>query len=190
MRSAETITEILEAHGDDAAICIDRLVPLLHSELRRQAHFQLRRLRPGETFCTTLLVHEAYLKLVGRESASWRDRAHFLAASAQAMRHILVDAARQRATARRGSGQRALTLPTDPQGTDPHAADVLEVHRALERLARIDERMCRVVECRFFAGMTEEETGVAVGVSSRTVHRDWLRARAWLKRELAGGGPC
>ncbi len=155
MRSAETITEILETHGGNAADCIDRLVPLLHSELRRQAHFQLRRLRPGETFCTTLLVHEAYLKLVGRQRASWRDRAHFLAASAQAMRHILVDAARHRATARRGSGQRALTLSTDPPGADPHAADVLEIHRALERLERIDERMCRVCECRFFAGMTE-----------------------------------
>jgi len=189
MQATETITQILEAHSDDAAVCIDRLVPLLHSDLRRLAHFQLRRMRPGETFCTTLLVNEAYLKLVGRESAPWRDRAHFLAASAQAMRHILVDAARQRVTARRGSGQQIMTLSADPEGNDSHAADVLEIHHALERLTRIDERLCRVVECRFFAGMTEDETSTALGVSSRTVHRDWLRARAWLKRELTASEP-
>ena len=181
----EAITEILKSHGTDAAACIDRLVPLLHDHLRRLAHFQLLRLRPGETFCTTLLVNEAYLKIVGNQRAAWRDRAHFMAASAQAMRHILVDAARKRVTARRGSGRPVEPLLADPVGSEAHAADVLEIHAALEALARIDERLCKVVECRFFAGMTEEETGLALGVSSRTVHRDWLRARAWLKRKLA-----
>jgi RNA polymerase sigma factor (TIGR02999 family) len=184
-RPTENITRILEEHREDATACIHRLVPLMHQHLRRLAHFQLRRLQPGETFCTTVLVHEAYLKIVARERAPWRDRAHFLAASAQAMRHILVDAARQRLTARRGAGQAAEPLVAEPT-IDAHAADVLEIHRALEGLARIDERLCRVVECRFFAGMTDEETGVALGVSARTVHRDWLRARAWLKRDLAG----
>ncbi len=103
----EDITQILKDHRDDATACIDRLIPLVHEHLRHLAHFQLRRLPPGETFSTTVLVHEAYLKIVGRERAPWSDRAHFLAASAQAMRHILVDAARQRFTARRGSGRKA-----------------------------------------------------------------------------------
>lgn len=185
------ITALLRAHRRGEAGSLERLMPHLYGGLRRLARRQLRRLRPGDTLDTTALVHEAYLKMVAGD-ASWRERAHFLAAAAQAMRHVLVDAARQRAADKRGGGRLPITLKEGALATRHHALDVLAVEQALGRLRELDERMCRVVECRFFAGMTEEETGEALGVSWRTVHRDWLRARGWLRvqlgREPAAGG--
>ena len=173
----------LTACRTGAPEAIDRLVDALYPDLRRIASAQLRRLRPGRTLDTTSLVHEAYLKMV--RSGEFADRAHFLAASAQAMRHILVNAARRKLAGKHGGGRDA--DPLDDRDLAVERAqyeEILDVGEALERLGKLDERLCRLVECRFYAGMTEEETAVALGVSDRTVRRDWLRARAWLKVEL------
>ena len=184
MDASEDITKLLNRRRDDGTPCVDELLPLVYPQLRRLAHSQLRRLRPGQTLGTTVLVNEGYVKIFGGRKTSWRDRGHFLAASAQAMRHILVDAARRRVTERQGSGKDPLPLLVEPAGHEANPADVLEVNRTLNNLAKFDQRLCRVVECRYFAGMTEEETASALNISARTVHRDWLRARAWLKRAL------
>ena len=162
---------------------INGLVDLLYSELQRIARAQLRRLRPGRTLNTTGLVHEAYVKMIG--ASDFADRTHFLSASARAMRHILVNAARRKLAEKHGGGKEADSL----EGLQVAAAaarfeEILEIGQALERLEQLDERLCRVVECRFYSGMTEEETAHALDVSDRTVRRDWLRARAWLKQEL------
>lgn len=162
---------------------IGRLVESLYPELRRIARARLRQLRPGRTLDTTGLVHEAYLKLV--RSGEFADRAHFLAASARAMRHILVNAARRKLAQKHGGGREPDSLADrEPVDESAQFVEILEVGEALERLRRIDERLCRLVECRFYAGMTEEETAAALEVSDRTVRRDWLRARVWLKQEL------
>ncbi len=183
--STTPITELLAAFNDGNREAMERLLPLLYDDLRRLAHFQLRRWQAGQTLDTTSLVHEAYLKLIDREGSSWRDRGHFLAATAQAMRHILVDAARSRLTAKRGAGQTPITLNDDGFADEQdHAFQVLMIDQALEQLKDIDPRICRVVECRVFAGLTEKETGEALGISARTAHRDWLRARGWLRRHL------
>ncbi len=186
-RARPEVTQLLRAHQEGESDAMERLVPLIYDHLRRLAHFELRRVKPGKTFDTTVLVHEAYLRLVDREGASYRDRGHFFAASAKAMRHILVDAARRRLAAKRGGGQEPTTLDEGLVAQDAHALNVLAVDEAMERLGALDERLCRVVECRFFAGLTEEETAEVIGVSARTVHRDWLRARGWLRRHLGSG---
>lgn len=162
---------------------VDRLAEALYPELRRIAHAQLRRLRPGRTLDTTSLVHEAYVKMIGADD--FADRSHFLAASARAMRHILVNAARRRLAEKHGAGLDPVSLDGREVAAEraPYE-EILDVGEALERLRALDERLCGVVECRFYAGMTEEETAIALTVSDRTVRRDWLRARAWLQREL------
>ena len=182
------VTELLIAHraGDDHAL--DRLVPLVYDDLRRLARRQLRGRQPNQTLDTASLVNEAYLRLVDHTRASWRDRGHFLAVSAMAMRQIVVDHARRRTRAKRGGGQAVVSLETrhDPGLGD--AGLVLEVDLALKKLAAADERMARVVECRYFAGLTDEETAAALGVSVRTAQREWFKARAWLRRELGASG--
>jgi RNA polymerase sigma factor (TIGR02999 family) len=172
-----------EASPDPAAMRLDALNERLYPELIRLARAQLRRLRPGMTLDTTALVHEVYLKF--QRDMEFLDRAHFLAASARAMRHILVNAARDRMAAKRGGGSVAVSLdPAAGLGDSPAALEVLQIGLALEGLAMIDARLCEVVECRFFAGMTEAETAEAMQVSERTVRRHWLRARAWLRDAL------
>lgn len=186
MLQSTHITKILRAHAQGDGEAFGRLLPLIYDHLRNLARL-VRARSPAGSLETTGLVHEAYLRLVDQKRPSWRDRAHFFAASAQAMRHVLVDAARRRLTAKRGGGAPEETLDDDfrlLEVSAEHAAEVLAVDRALDCLRQLDERMCRVVECLFFAGMTENEAASALGVSARTVHRDWLRARAWLKREL------
>jgi RNA polymerase sigma factor (TIGR02999 family) len=181
--AASSVLAALTAAREGEPAAIDQLVEALYPDLRRIARAQLRRLRPGRTLDTTSLIHEAYVKLV--RGAEFADRAHFLAASARAMRHILVNAARRKLAEKHGGGR-------DPDSLDGREladereqyAEILDIGRALERLRELDDRLCRLVECRFYAGMTEEETAVALGVSDRTVRRDWLRARAWLKQEL------
>jgi RNA polymerase sigma factor (TIGR02999 family) len=180
--SSVEITTLLAAHREGDRAAYDRLVSLLYDELRRLARRERRRLRPGDTLNTTSLVHEAYAKLSGG-AAAWEDTAHFLAASAKAMRHILVDAARARLSAKRGSGN-VVALPPDVAGERRQAEEVIAVNDAIAKLTQLDERLGSVVECRFFAGMTEEETARVLGVTSRTVRRDWFRARGWLRREL------
>jgi len=167
----------------DAAAAAE-LVPLYYADLHRLA----RRVRFGapvdDTLQTTALIHEAYLKLC--RTPRWNDRAHFLRASALAMRQVLVDDARSRLTQRRGEGQAALSLD-DVDGGElaVHSDDsVVALDEALAQLAQIDPRLARVVECRYFGGYTDDETAAALGVTARTVQRDWLRARAWLYQQL------
>jgi RNA polymerase sigma factor (TIGR02999 family) len=160
------------------------LVPLVYEELRRIARRQLRSERPDHTLTTTALVHESYLKLRDQHHALFSDRAHFLAVAAQAMRRILIDYAREHRAARHGGNFQRVEL-VDAVGTAAEDSEtLLAVHEALTRLERLDLRQSRVVECRFFGGMTEQDIASALGVTERTVRRDWTKAKAWLYAEL------
>ena len=144
----------------------------------------------ARTIDTTGLVHEAYLKLVDQTRAEYRDRSHFFAVAARAMRQILVDEARRRSAGKRGGGVAAVTLEEDRHGGVSADADfLLSLEEALQSLGRLDPRLPRVVECRFFAGLSEEETADALGISTRTVQRDWMRAKAWLREEMGPPPP-
>ena len=160
----------------------EALLPLLYSDLRRLARRTRWQFSAGETLQTTALVHEAYLKL--RSSTGFNDRQHFLRAAAIAMRHILVNLARDATAQKRGSGAVHVSLDEAPEMPAESAGNLLEVDAALSRLRAVSERLADVVECRFFAGYSEEETAAALGVSDRTVRRDWIKARAWLQLEL------
>lgn len=176
------MTRLLAAARQGEAEAMGRLMALVYEELRAVARRQLRRWRPGQTLDTTALVHEAYLKLVDPVGASWQDRAHFLSVAGVAMRHILVDAARRRMAKKRGGeGFRVPLeeLPGEPQAGD-RAVEILALDEALNSLAACNERLCRLVELRYFAGLTEEETAQTLGTSERTVRRDWRKARAFL----------
>jgi RNA polymerase sigma factor (TIGR02999 family) len=186
---ADRITELLIAAGRGREGAFDELFPLLYEPLRRSARRKLAGERVGHTFSTTDLVHEAYLKLVRLDRIEWQGRAHFLAIAAQVMRNVLVDHALRRNARKRGGGAKA--PDQQPEGLaleEASGSDLLAVHRALQRLEAIDARQSRVVECRFFAGMSVEETAEALGVSPASVKRDWTVARAWLNRELAAAG--
>lgn len=178
------ITRLLQAHYEGDRAAFDRLVPLVYDRLRRIAHGQLANRRRGATLDTTSLVHEAYMQLVEETGVAWQDRSHFFAISARAMRRILVDYARERTAKKRGGGKPDLTLEPERLGVEQQAEQVLAIDRALESLAGFNERLARLVECRYFAGMTEEESAEALGISLRTAQRDWTRARAWLQKEL------
>jgi RNA polymerase sigma factor (TIGR02999 family) len=182
-----SIPELLRDSREGRPEALDRLVPLVYDELRLVARRQLRRERPEHTLGTTGLVHEAYLRLVGQSQMDWRDRTHFFAIAARVMRRVLVDYARRRGAQKRGAGQRAASLDElDELGAvvDEQAEMLVALDDALARLSELDERQCRVVECRFFAGFTEDETAEMLGVSARTVRNDWVKARAWLYQEL------
>jgi RNA polymerase sigma factor (TIGR02999 family) len=183
---ASNVTELLIAHRDGTPGAFDRLVPLVYEDLRRIARVQLRRVRPGDTLDTGALVNEAYLRLVDQSRATWRDRGHFFAVSAIAMRQIVVDHARRRARLKRGGDIAIVPFDDVQEPGMREAAHVIEIDLALKKLAKIDERLARVVECRYFAGLTEEETAAALEVSVRTAQREWFKARAWLRVELAG----
>jgi RNA polymerase sigma factor (TIGR02999 family) len=181
---SENVTELLIAHGEGRFGALEQLIPLVYDDLRRAARAQLRRRTPGQTLDTTGLVHEAYLRLVDQSRASWRNRGHFLAVSSMAMRQILIDHARRRQRLKRGGAAAPVTLD---EAADPASVDadrLLQLDLALNKLADTDPRLVRIVECRYFAGLTEEETAEAVGVSMRTAQREWFKARAWLRREL------
>jgi RNA polymerase sigma factor (TIGR02999 family) len=181
---AHDVTELLLAHGRGEAGAFDRLVSLVYEDLRRIARAQLRRLPPGQTLGATALVHEAYLKLVDHTRAHWQDRGHFLAVSATAMRQILIDYARGRRREKRGGGLERTPLDENRVAVADEAERMLALDLALQKLALEDPRLVRVVECRYFAGYSEQETAAAMGVSLRTAQRDWLRAKAWLREAL------
>lgn len=187
---ASDFTALLLAHGRGDSAAFDQLVGLVYDDLRRVARGQLRRLRPGDTLDTTALVHEAYLRLVDQSRAQWKDRGHFLAVSAKAMRQILIDYARGRTRKKRGAGEVPVQLDEVSVGVNDQAHDLLEIDDALQRLAREDPRLVHVVECRYFAGYSEQETAEAMGVSLRTAQREWLRARAWLRAALTHPVPA
>jgi RNA polymerase sigma factor (TIGR02999 family) len=185
MDASQSVTELLAlaAAGDRGAL--DRAFPLVYDELRLLARRQLRREPQGHTLSSTGLVHEAYLRLVDRSHGVWVDRMHFLAIAATAMRRILVDHARRHHAARRGGGAPPVMLETiDAVAVDDRADLLVNLDEALERLALLDARQARVVECRFFGGLTAEETAEALGIAVRTVKRDWAKARSWLYQEL------
>lgn len=180
------ITRLLHAHRSGDRDAFDALVPLVHEELRGMARRQLRRLRSGETLDSVALVNETYLRLVGETPLDWQDRAHFFGVAARVMRWIVVDHARGRLAQKRGVGAAPVTLDPELAAAPGDVESVLAVNRAVELLQEFNERLARVVECRFFGGMTEGETAEALGISERSVQRDWKQARAWLHRALAG----
>lgn len=187
MRQSEMTADLSSAPESEEAY-INELFPLVYDELRRMAHWQLRgELRP-KTLDTTGLVHEVYLKLTRTTRGPVPNRRYFLGAAARAMRQVLVDAARRRRTRKRGGDQRRLELDEAEIAVDEFAAELIDLDRAVERLAIEHPRPARVVECRFFGGLSVEETGETLDVSARTVKSDWALARAWLQRELDGGG--
>jgi RNA polymerase sigma factor (TIGR02999 family) len=164
---------------------VDALFPLVYDELSRIAHRQLGRFRPGETLNTSALVHDAYLRLVDQTHAGWADRAHFFATAARAMRFIVVDYARQRSAEKRGGGASLLRLDEVDVPIQEQAGLLVGLDETLTRLATVDARMAKIVELRFFGGLTEVETAEVLGVTDRTVRREWLKAKAWLHCELS-----
>jgi RNA polymerase sigma factor (TIGR02999 family) len=163
----------------------DRLFEVAYRQLHRLAHNRIRVSGPQVTLDTTGLVHETYLKLAGGSVAACRDSEHFLAVAACAMRHVMIDFARRRLASKRGGERRDLTLDTERFAVDDQAEQLFEMNRQLERLAAEDSRLVQVIECRFFAGMSEPETAAALGTSVSTVQRDWVRARAWFATHCA-----
>ncbi|HKY98001.1 MAG TPA: ECF-type sigma factor [Gemmatimonadaceae bacterium] len=164
---------------------LDSLMPLVYEQLRAIAHHQLA-LRPeGGTLNTTGLIHEAYIKLVDQSRLTWNDRGHFFALASVAMRHILVDRARARLAGKRDGMLVRVTLDDDHVSADDQPDALLEINDAVDRLAAVEPRMAKIVECRFFGGLTDDETAVALGVTPRTVQRDWIKARMLLRRALA-----
>ncbi len=166
---------------------MDRLVALIYDELHAMAHRELDRWRPGQTLNTTGLIHETYLKLVDQPQAGWQDRTHFLSVAAVAMRHIVVDYARRRGAKKRAGGAHPIRLDESQVGVEVRIDEIIAVDEALTALAAANERLSKVVELRFFGGLTVEETAEVLGVSERTVKREWRKARAFLYRVLGEG---
>ena len=173
------------SRGDPRAV--SDLMPLVYDELRRLAASYIRRERPGQTLQATALVHEAYVRLIGERAQSFQNRTHFLAIAALSMRQILVQRARARKAAKRGGDPQRITLDEQlfaDRGGPQTAIDLIALDAALERLAALDERQARIVELRYFGGLSVEEAAEVLGISPATIKRDWTLARAWLKREL------
>ena len=189
--SGPEVTELLRRAREGDAGALDRVFPLVLEELRAVAGARLRGEAPGHTLQPTALVNEAYLKLAASPEVDWRDRAHFLAVAARAMRQVLVDRARRRKADKRGGGVRPATL-TDgsllASGQGPTAEELLALDAALDALGRIQPRLRQVIELRYFGGLADAEIGEVLGVTRRTVQRDWTKARAWLHAELGGSG--
>jgi RNA polymerase sigma factor (TIGR02999 family) len=188
--SQHEITRLLtDWRGGDRA-ALERLLPLVYDELHRLARHYLSRERPGHTLQATALVNEAYLRLVDQQKSDWQDRAHFFAVAARIMRHLLIDHARARRYAKRGGGAQQVSLEEGAAFTPEPSVDLLALDEALDRLAVIDERKVVIVELRYFSGLSVEETAEAMRLSEITVKREWLKAKAWLYRELnQGAGP-
>ena len=163
---------------------VDEVTALAYQELRAIAHRRLVARDHAGTLSTTALVHEAYLKLADQSRAGWRDQAHFLALASLAMRHVLVDRARERMALKRGGVRRQVTLNEDVVAVEDQPETLLQLDEALDRLSNVDPRLARVVECRFFGGLTESDTAATLGVTVRTVQRDWVKARVLLRRML------
>jgi RNA polymerase sigma factor (TIGR02999 family) len=187
------VTRILQAIGQGKADGAADLLAVVYAELHRIAAWQMASERPGHTLQPTALVHEAYLRLLGDPGVSWENRAHFFSAAGEAMRRILVDRARAKATDKRGGKAQRVPLdletPASQPPDDDGATDILALNDALSRLEKQDERMAAIVKLRFFAELTVDETATALNVSRRTVIRDWIAARAWLHEELTGTMP-
>ena len=192
-RDSETsaITDLLHAHAAGDAGALEQLLPRVYGELRRIARVRLRRERSAHTLAATDLVHEAYLKLLPVERVDWRSRAHFFAIASRAMRNVLVDHAVRRGAAKRGAGATLLAIEDAgaDAGREQPLEDLIALSEALGRLEQLDARQAQVVECRFFGGLSLEETAEALHTSAATVSRDWTFARAWLHNELTTTAP-
>jgi RNA polymerase sigma factor (TIGR02999 family) len=178
------VTQLLQGWRDGDGKALDALLPLVYKELRRLAHFQLRKERPDHTLQSAALVHEAYLRLAGIGALAWESRTHFFAIAGQLMRQILVDYARRHGAAKRGGSVCKVSLDDAMAASRGSDVDVVALHDALETLAKIDPRQSRVVELRFFAGLSLQEIAEVLEVGPATVQRDWTAARAWLHREM------
>ncbi len=185
--SAAEVTKLLQAWGQGQQEALDELLPIVHQELRRLARRYMFGERVGHTLQTTALVNEAYLRLVNSRRVNWQNRAHFLAISAQLMRRILVDSARAHRSKKRGAGVSKVTLDEALIRPQDKSQDLVALDNALTVLAEIDPRKSRVVELRFFGGLSAEETAEVLKVSTDTVLRDWRLAKVWLKREISRG---
>lgn len=182
------ITRLLVAWSDGDQTALERLVPLIERELHRIARQYMRRESPGHTLQTTALVNEAYFRLVDQRSVRWQNRAHFFGVAAQIMRRILLNYARDRHRAKRGGGAVQVSLSEVAVVGAEKSAELIALDEALEKLAAVDARKCRVVELRYFGGLNVEETAEVLGVSPVTVARDWKMAKAWLAREIRRAG--
>jgi RNA polymerase sigma-70 factor (ECF subfamily) len=184
---SQDVTQLLAdwSNGDQAAL--DKLLPLVNTELRQLARRYMRRENPGHTLQTSALVNEAYLRLIDQKSVRWQNRAHFFGIAAQLMRRILIDHARKHHYAKRGGGALKVSLDEAAAVTEARAAELLAIDEALEKLTAMDVRKGRIVELRFFGGLSLEETAEVLGISSPTVQREWRAAKAWLHRILSEG---
>lgn len=189
MRKGAPVSDLLRAWSAGDKGALERLVPLVESELRRLAQGYMARERRDHTLQTSALVNEAFLRLVDARDFQWQDRAHFLAIAARLMRRVLVDHARARGFKKRGAGWGRVPVDEAVLVSRSPDVDLLDLDGALDALARVDERKARVVELRFFAGMTVEETAASLQISTDTVKRDWRMAKLWLLRELQGERP-
>lgn len=178
------VTELLREWQQGNQSALAELTPLVYDEIRRIAHRFMRRERDGHTLQTTALVNEAYVRLIGHQQNNWNDRAHFFAVTAQVMRHVLVDHARRKHYLKRGGEQEQLPLDEVAVMSEQRASELVALDEALSALAKLDPRKARVIELRYFAGLSLEETAEVMGVSVMTVRRDWRAAKAWLYREM------
>jgi RNA polymerase sigma factor (TIGR02999 family) len=185
-QTPENVTQLLIDWGKGDKEALDELMPLVYEELRRQAARYLRHERVGHTLQTTALIHEAYVRLVDQRNVHWQNRAHFFGIAAQMMRRILVDHARTKKRAKRGGSDIRISFTEAALKTPAQDLDIVALDEALERLAEIDEQQSRIVELRFFSGLTVEETAEVLSISTATVKRDWSMAKAWLHREISG----
>ena len=186
MEDAPTVTQLLRASRGGNREALDRLFSLLYAELRRVAHRQLLSQQRDATLNTTALIHEAYLRMVDQNQVDWEDRAHFFGYAARTMRAIIVDYARRRGARKRGGGLTRLSFDDSDLPVEAQAEMILAVDEALTQLAEMNQRLSRIVECRFFGGMSIEETATALSIADRTVRRDWIKAKAWLYEALSG----
>jgi RNA polymerase sigma factor (TIGR02999 family) len=182
--SQQRVTDLLTrwSHGDDAAL--EELTPLIYEELRRLAHHYMKGERPDHTLQTTALVNEVYLRLADQTNPDWQSRAHFFAVAARAMRQILVSYARSNRAQKRGGGGARIELDEAAIMSPEQSNEIVDVHEALERLSRLDERKARVVELKYFGGLNHDEIAEVMKISTITVRRDWVFAKAWLHNEL------
>lgn len=184
-KPASEVSQLLQEWRDGDRKALDALLPIVYKELRHLAHFQLRKERPGHTLQSAALVNEVYLRLIGLNTPQWESRTHFFAIAGQLMRQILVDYARRRGAAKRGASACKLSLEDAAVSSRGKDVDVVALDDALTTLAKIDSRQSRVVELRFFAGLSLQEISEAMEIAPATVQRDWTAARAWLHREIS-----
>ena len=183
--TSQNVTQLLIGWSNGDRQALDALLPVVYEELRKQAARYLRRERPGHTLQTTALIHEAYMKLVDQKNVHWQNRAHFFGIAAQLMRRILVDHARTKKRAKRGGSNIRVSFNDANVPAPSQNFDIVAVDEALARLSEIDEQQSRIVELRFFSGLTVEETAEVLAISPATVKRDWSMAKAWLHREIS-----